>query len=92
MNTGDFVQSKAGRDQGRVFIVTDCNDTYAYLCDGVLRKQDKPKKKKVKHIKGLDYSDADFRAKLLGGEKLTNADYRKAVQKCQETLMEIGRR
>ena len=51
ISRGDFVISLAGRDQGRIFIVADvCGDGYVLLVDGKLRKVDKPKRKKLKHV------------------------------------------
>ena len=48
---GDVVQSRAGHDCGRLFVVmADEQDGYALLCDGRLRTIDKPKRKKAKHI------------------------------------------
>ena len=48
---GDFVVSLAGRDRGRTFIVTEvCGDGYVMIVDGKLRKVDKPKRKKLKHV------------------------------------------
>ena len=51
ISRGDFVVSLAGRDQGRTFIVAEvCGDGYVLLVDGKLRKVDKPKRKKLKHV------------------------------------------
>ena len=78
MKQGDFVISQKGRDQGRVFVVTEAEENFVYLCDGSLRKQDKPKKKKVKHVKTLGYSDPLLCEKMAEG-KGNNADFRKAI-------------
>ena len=47
---GSVVISTAGRDSGNPFLVTDCDDVYAYLCDGKIRPVEKPKKKKTKFV------------------------------------------
>ncbi len=48
---GSFVYSKRGRDSGRVFIVTGvCEPGCVLIVDGKLRKVEKPKKKKLKHV------------------------------------------
>ena len=78
MKNGDFVISKCGRDQGKVFVITSVEEEYLYLCDGSLRKHDKPKKKKIKHVKELGYSDALLCEKMAEG-KASNADFRKAI-------------
>ena len=49
---GEVVISKAGRDKKRKFIVLSMIDeNHVYISDGDLRKVEKPKKKKLKHIK-----------------------------------------
>lgn len=46
-----IVRSKAGRDKGRLFIViSDEQNGYVNIVDGMLRTLDKPKRKKQKHI------------------------------------------
>lgn len=72
---GQVVRSKKGRDEGKVFVVIDIIDKdYLYLVDGKLRKLDRPKKKKVKHLyiykdvidtEVSDFSDTYIRKKLL---------------------------
>ena len=47
---GRIVRSRAGRDQGRRFVVIACEGEYASIADGQLRKTDRPKKKKLKHL------------------------------------------
>ena len=44
------VCSKAGRDKGRFFAVLSLEDDFAYIADGDLRKLEKPKRKKLKHL------------------------------------------
>ena len=47
---GQVVYSKAGRDCGRVFVITRLEGNFAYLSDGGLRPLSHPKKKKHRHI------------------------------------------
>ena len=50
-NLGELVCSKAGRDAGRKFVVVGIVDNrHVLISDGSLRKIEKPKKKKIKHI------------------------------------------
>lgn len=50
-----IVKSKAGRDKGRVFIVTEIVDeSYVHVVDGDLRRVDHPKRKKIKHLQVED--------------------------------------
>lgn len=49
---GSVVQSAAGRDKNRFFVVLALEDGgYAYIADGRLRKTEKPKKKKLIHLR-----------------------------------------
>ena len=49
---GQMVRSIAGRDNGKAFIVIKTEGEYVYVADGMTRKLDAPKKKKLKHIQG----------------------------------------
>lgn len=72
---GSVVFSKAGRDKGGVFIVLDVYGGTAMIADGALRRVEKPKRKKIKHLQKTNcvlelVTDA-------GG--LSNAQLRKAL-------------
>ncbi|WP_019107901.1 KOW domain-containing RNA-binding protein [Peptoniphilus senegalensis] len=44
---GQVVRSKKGRDEGKVFVITEIIDKdFLCLVDGKLRKLDRPKKKR----------------------------------------------
>ena len=72
---GQVVRSKKGRDEGKVYIIMEIiDDDLLLLVDGKLRKLDRPKKKKVKHLyiykdvidtEVSDFSDTYIRKKLL---------------------------
>ena len=72
---GQVVRSKKGRDEGKVYIIMEIiDDDLILLVDGKLRKLDRPKKKKVKHLyiykdvidtEVSDFSDIYIRKKLL---------------------------
>ncbi len=73
---GDIVYSIAGRDNGNYFVVVGVDGFFAYICDGRGRKSDRPKKKKMKHLKsGFGHSE-HIANKLANGEKVTNAELR----------------
>jgi ribosomal protein L14E/L6E/L27E len=74
---GAVVYSKAGRDIDRKFIIMDIiNEEYVYISDGDLRKVEKPKKKKIKH---LIITDIVFDA-ILSDNKVGNSEIRKFLQ------------
>lgn len=47
---GSVVVSTAGRDKGSFFAVVSLKGDYAFLADGKIRKLEKPKRKKCKHL------------------------------------------
>ena len=76
------MKSRDGRDKERVLIVVEVIDEhYVHVADGDLRKLEKPKKKKVKHLNKLDLVSAEVKDKALSDMKLNNALLRKEVEK-----------
>ena len=66
---GQFVLSTAGRDKGRVHVVSAAAECeYLFIADGKTRKIDKPKKKKLKHIKLLEYKDEGLAEDIMSGK------------------------
>ena len=62
---GELVHSIAGRDAGRKFLVVKVIDEkYILISDGDLRKIEKPKKKKVKHIESCGVVINSLKEKL----------------------------
>ncbi|MCL2408445.1 MAG: KOW domain-containing RNA-binding protein [Oscillospiraceae bacterium] len=82
INTADIVISLNGRDGGKRFIVIGTEDEYVLLVDGKGRKIDKPKRKKIKHIK-LEARAREMNSrlteKLISGQKTTNNEIRRAL-------------
>lgn len=76
---GQIVYSKCGRDKGRTFIVIDFDEEFIYLADGDLRRLEKPKKKKFKHVQIVNKVDLGIKEKLEKGYIL-DADLRKAIK------------
>jgi ribosomal protein L14E/L6E/L27E len=81
LDVGQIVLSKAGRDKGKKFIVYSVIDeNYVYLVDGKLRKVEKPKKKKIKHIKVIDKINSNIAKKLRDNGKVLNSEIRKYIE------------
>ena len=58
---GRFAVSLQGRDKGRVFMITETpEENFVMLCDGELRRLEKPKRKKLKHIKLLENDSVEI--------------------------------
>ncbi|WP_298839983.1 KOW domain-containing RNA-binding protein [uncultured Clostridium sp.] len=71
---GKVVHSKAGRDMHKTFIVVGIlNDEYVYISDGELRRIEKPKKKKVKHLNFTGTLAEEIRDMILSENEVTNS-------------------
>lgn len=86
---GQIIKSKAGRDKDRYFIIIEVKDEYVYVVDGNLRKLEKPKAKKIKHIQPVNVVVEELKEQLALGYKVTNADIRKALELYIDDLLEV---
>ena len=86
IKAGSIVRSIAGRDKGDLFIVLSVEDEFVYLANGELRKVDRPKKKKLKHLQPSAKVSEFIQNKLETVGKVTNSEVRKALA----DLTEIG--
>lgn len=78
---GQVVKSKAGRDKGKIFVIIDVlDDKYVLIVDGDMRKLDKPKKKKIRHLIVYNTVLEELREKIIKGEKFNNAYIRKILE------------
>ncbi|OPX42996.1 50S ribosomal protein L14e [Ruminiclostridium hungatei] len=82
---GQVVCSKAGRDEGRIFIISGIvDDKYVFVSDGDLRRFENPKKKKIKHLDITSIIIESLTKKLNDSIKVTNAEIRKALAEVKE--------
>lgn len=79
IDKADIVISMNGRDKDRVFFVIDRDETYAQLCDGKMRRIEKPKRKKLKHIRLEARHECRTAAIIRDGSKVTNSEIRRAL-------------
>ncbi len=88
----DVVRSMAGRDKGRLFFVLETADGFALLADGKIRKLEKPKRKKTKHIRLEAQGGLETGSRLLAGAPVTNREIRQALAKyaAQKTSVQGG--
>jgi ribosomal protein L14E/L6E/L27E len=74
------VISRAGRDTGKKFVVIRMIDNFfVEVSDGDLRRIEKPKKKKIKHLNSTNDRVESLEEKLKSGVRITNAEIRKAL-------------
>lgn len=82
---GHMVISLAGRDKGKIAAVVEVIDeNFVKIADGRIRKTEKPKKKKLKHIRKI--AGVDEVLLILEPDKLTNKRIRERVKEISDTL------
>ncbi|KXG74760.1 KOW domain-containing RNA-binding protein [Thermotalea metallivorans] len=82
VSIGQVVKSKAGRDKDRVFIVIGIVDhQYVLIADGDLRKADKPKKKKVRHLAKYNIISEEVKQQIKNKGKISNLLLRRELEK-----------
>ena len=82
---GRVAVSLAGRDKGRAFFIVGGQDDYVLLADGSLRKAEKPKKKKRKHVRVEPRTEESVGARLAQGNRVENFELRAALQSLEYT-------
>lgn len=79
---GQYVKSKSGRDKDRTFIIIDIIDElYVLVADGDLRKLEKPKKKKIKHLSKYNIISDEVQKRYNEEKKITNLVLRREIEK-----------
>ena len=87
---GSIVQSKAGRDQGRLFLVVEeVDDDFVMIANGDLRKMDRLKKKRRKHLKPTGTVVSALRDRLSKGEKVEDHELRAWLREEEEKLVQV---
>ena len=75
--SGMVVKSVSGRDMKRYFLVVGMEtDEYVLISDGDLRRIEKPKRKKIKHLAATPDISKELQDKLQKGERITNSEIR----------------
>ncbi len=78
---GMLAFSKAGHDKQNIYMIIGEDAEYVYLCDGITRTLDKPKKKNKKHIqpikKGYDNAVGD---KLLHKQMVYDEEIKRVIK------------
>jgi ribosomal protein L14E/L6E/L27E len=80
IDVGDLVLNLNGRDAGGYYLVLGADGAYLTLADGRSRKLEKPKRKKAKHVRRVFRSGDRTAVKLRNGERVTNAELRRAIE------------
>ena len=87
---GSFVISKAGRDQGRLFLVVgEVDDDFVMVANGALRKMDRQKKKRRKHLKPTGRTAEALRQRLSQGKPVEDHELRAWLSEEEEQLVQV---
>ena len=82
---GRVVESTQGRDRGRLFVVISVvDDDFVLMADGELRKAERPKRKKIKHLHAKPHLLQEIAAKLTRQAAVSDSELRKALQVAYE--------
>jgi len=79
ISKADIVLSLAGHDRDQYFFVADTDGVWAWLADGKGRKLEKPKRKKLKHVRFVSRTDSRVAEKLRSGDKVLNSELRREL-------------
>lgn len=83
---GAIVYSKAGRDKDAYYVVTEVvNENFVRIADGKYRTIEKPKLKKVKHLKWNGAILEAIAMKLTEGKQIYNAEIVSALRQWKES-------
>lgn len=86
ISKSDLVLSLAGRDMGMLFYVIDTDGVYVSLANGKERRIEKPKRKKIKHVRKLPRPDSSLTAKIYSGERVLNSELRKELAALRQQI------
>ena len=77
--TGEIVLSLKGHDAGGLFCVVSTEEGFARIADGKGRKLAAPKRKAIRHLRGVGTSAHPAIARLQRGESVTDRQLRRAL-------------
>ena len=87
---GSIVISKAGRDQGRRFLVVgEVDDDFVMIANGELRKLDRLKKKRRKHLKPTGAVVQALRDRISEGKTVEDHELRAWLRAEEEKLVQV---
>ena len=82
LSVGQIVEISAGREKGRLFFIIKIIDhEYVLISDGKKRKIDRPKLKKVKHLKRYNVINNEVKNKIVSDQPMTDAFLRAELTK-----------
>ena len=90
VDIGSVVISKAGRDEGRRFLVVGLVDEdFVMIANGGLRGMDRQKKKRRKHLKPTGQVVEALRIRLAEGQTVEDHELRAWLREEEEKLVQV---
>ena len=90
IEVGSVVISKAGRDAGRLFIVVEEVDAdFVMIANGGLRKLDRLKKKRRKHLKPTGRVVTELQERLSQAKPVEDHELRTWLNEEEEKLVQV---
>ena len=87
---GSVVISKAGRDQGRAFlVVASVDDDFVMVANGSLRGINRQKKKRRKHLKPTGRVVQALKERLSQGKPVEDHELRAWLSEEEEKLVQV---
>ena len=87
---GSIVQSKAGRDQGRRFLVVgEVDADFVWIANGDQRKMDRLKKKRRRHLKPTGQVVEALARRLSDGGAVEDHELRAWLREEEEKLVQV---
>ena len=87
---GSVVISKAGRDRGRAYLVVGVvDDDFVMVANGALRKMNRQKKKRRKHLKPTGRVATALRERLSQGKPVEDHELRTWLSEEEEKLVQV---
>ena len=77
---GMLARSKAGHDTGKLYVLTEADSDFVWLCDGKIRPLDRPKKKRRRHIQIIYQLPGNLRELIEEGGEIRDEHIRKAIK------------
>lgn len=77
---GMLAFSKAGHDNGDLYVIIKVDKEYVYLANGKNHSFEKPKRKNVKHIQIIKYIEKSIHEKLKENSKIQNEDIKRVIK------------
>ena len=90
IEVGSVVVSKAGRDQGRLFVVvSEVDSDFVMVSNGALRGMEHLKKKRRKHLKPTGQVIAELRDRLENNQRVENHEVRSWLKREADKLVQV---